>query len=99
MYWRSKPEMSASVSAPDWPRNGAKLKARALRAAAAAARCRARRSGMAPAACRPTRQHPPPVLAGLALNPEPGVRESRPPRRLLAPHRAARQARRPLWPL
>jgi hypothetical protein len=28
MYWRSKPEMSASVSAPDWPRNGAKLKAR-----------------------------------------------------------------------
>lgn len=25
MYWRSKPDMNASVSAPDWPRNGAKL--------------------------------------------------------------------------
>ncbi|PNH11653.1 hypothetical protein TSOC_001532 [Tetrabaena socialis] len=25
MYWRTKPEMNASVSAPDWPRNGAKF--------------------------------------------------------------------------
>eukprot|EP00198_Chlamydomonas_reinhardtii_P007339 XP_001696675.1 predicted protein [Chlamydomonas reinhardtii] len=23
MFWRSKPDMNASVSAPDWPRNGA----------------------------------------------------------------------------
>ncbi|GIL92404.1 hypothetical protein Vretimale_6472 [Volvox reticuliferus] len=26
MFWRSKPEMNASVSAPDWPRNGTVFK-------------------------------------------------------------------------
>ncbi|KAG2488511.1 hypothetical protein HYH03_013014 [Edaphochlamys debaryana] len=26
MFWRSKPEMNASVQAPDWPRNGATFK-------------------------------------------------------------------------
>ncbi len=30
MFWRSRPEMGASVSAPDWPRNGAKLRVSAL---------------------------------------------------------------------
>lgn len=30
MFWRSKPDMNASVNESDWPRNGTKLQARTM---------------------------------------------------------------------